>query len=149
MTAWLTPEIDKIEDMRDRGLSWSTISAEFPKRTQAQVCSAYHNRKRKRERDTNRERQRTIERAGKVQQLAAPAPARAPAPPLPIMVDRRMPWLEPMRDWAELCQRIAERGLTGGYLGDPPPGRSALDERTRAAAAGREPSISVGGSDGR
>jgi hypothetical protein len=24
--------------------------------------------------------------------------------------------------------RIAERGLTGGWFGDPPPGRSALDE---------------------
>lgn len=30
---------------------------------------------------------------------------------------------------ADLRGRIARQGLTAGFLGDPPPGRSALDQR--------------------
>lgn len=37
--------------------------------------------------------------------------------------------LEAVRHRAELRDRILERGITGGLCGDPPPGRSALDQR--------------------
>lgn len=70
--------------------------------------------------------------------VAAPAPrevAAAPAPAPVVITPRiRMPSLDGLRERAELHLRIAERGLTGGVFGDPAPGRSALDERTRAAA---------------
>jgi hypothetical protein len=33
---------------------------------------------------------------------------------------------------AEILGRIAERGITGGLLGDPAPGRSALDQKRGA-----------------
>jgi hypothetical protein len=33
----------------------------------------------------------------------------------------------------ELRDRIRECGLTGGLLGDPPPGRSALDQKRGGA----------------
>ena len=36
--------------------------------------------------------------------------------------------VEPCID-ANPLRRIAERGVTGGLLGDPPPGRSAFDQR--------------------
>lgn len=69
-----------------------------------------------------------------------PAVARSPAPaPMPMARpsarDQRSVNLDALREWNELRARIAERGLTGGVLGDPAPGRSALDERIRAAAA--------------
>ncbi|MFB6460470.1 hypothetical protein [Bradyrhizobium tunisiense] len=54
--------------------------------------------------------------------------------------------LDALREMAELRLRIAERGLTGGVFGDPRPGRSALDERTKAAA-GRRAGPFRGGSD--
>ncbi|MBR1206978.1 MULTISPECIES: SANT/Myb-like DNA-binding domain-containing protein [unclassified Bradyrhizobium] len=59
------------------------------------------------------------------------APPIAPAPPKPVIVLDRggSAPLGGLRDYAELLARIAERGLTGGVLGDPPPGRSALDQR--------------------
>lgn len=34
----------------------------------------------------------------------------------------------------EIRERIAERGLTGGMFGDPPPGRSMLDKKLAGAA---------------
>lgn len=55
--------------------------------------------------------------------------------------------LDGLRERAELMLRIAERGLTGGVFGDPPPGRSALDERTRAAAAAAQGLAGRRGSD--
>ncbi|WP_407146266.1 hypothetical protein [Bradyrhizobium sp. ORS 86] len=39
-----------------------------------------------------------------------------------------------LRERAELRLRILECGLTGGVFGDPPPGRSALDQRRAAPA---------------
>jgi hypothetical protein len=55
--------------------------------------------------------------------------------------------LDGLREWADLRARIAERGLTGGVFNDPPPGRSALDEHTRAAAAAAQRASGNGGSD--
>jgi hypothetical protein len=68
-----------------------------------------------------------------LQRLAAASPPLAPRspgpPPSPSVVATSRLVLD-----AELRNRIAERGITGGLLGDPPPGRSALDEKR----AGRE-----------
>ncbi|ODM77777.1 SANT/Myb-like DNA-binding domain-containing protein [Bradyrhizobium elkanii] len=65
------------------------------------------------------------------------APSIAPAPPKPVIVQEKQGTasLGGLRDYAELLARIAERGLTGGVLGDPPPGRSALDERRSRGGA--------------
>jgi hypothetical protein len=49
-----------------------------------------------------------------------------------------------LRDWTDLRARIAERGLTGGVFGDPPPGRSALDERLQGRQAPLQPSLAAG-----
>ncbi|UGY14610.1 SANT/Myb domain-containing protein [Bradyrhizobium septentrionale] len=59
------------------------------------------------------------------------SPSIAPAAPKPVIVQDKQGTaaLAGLRERAELLARIAERGLTGGVLGDPPPGRSALDQR--------------------
>lgn len=92
-------------------------------------------------------------KARKNRPAAAPAPAPIVAqpqalPPAPAVAPERRPRLDALRDWAELCARIAERGLTGGVLGDPPPGRSALDERLQGRQAPLRPSLARGGSHG-
>nr|WP_246718530.1 hypothetical protein [Bradyrhizobium elkanii] len=61
---------------------------------------------------------------------------------------RRQQDLGVLRDWADLRGRIAERGLTGGWFGDPPPGRSALDQRASEAADAVELPYKRGGMDG-
>lgn len=81
---------------------------------------------------------------------AAPAPlapvAVAPAPPARPR-EGRLGNLDALRDWADLRSRIAERGLTGGVFGDPPPGRSALDERLQGRQAPLQPSLAGEASD--
>jgi len=68
-----------------------------------------------------------------------PRCGRPPVAPSPV-IDRKIPpacrtdYLDALRERAELQLRIAERGLTAGFFGDPPPGRSALDERRAAAS---------------
>ena len=68
---------------------------------------------------------------------AQPQPAHElPDPAIERAIPRaRRSDLGALRDKAELRDRIIERGLTGGVFGDPPPGRSALDERRAAAAS--------------
>jgi hypothetical protein len=82
--------------------------------------------------------------------IVAPAAAvEVVAPPAPVAIAPRIrtPLLDGLRERAELHLRIAERGLTAAFFGDPPPGRSALDERTRAAGAVTQRPPANGGSD--
>ncbi|WP_440640262.1 hypothetical protein ACSHT2_02655 [Bradyrhizobium sp. PUT101] len=77
--------------------------------------------------------------------------ARPAAPQIPLPDEHggfRAVDLNGLRERAELLLRIAERGLTGGVFGDPAPGRSALDQRARAAAAAVGRPFGVGVSDG-
>jgi len=69
------------------------------------------------------------------------APVGEPAPvcpdwarPLPLSARRAL--AEPVKRPryfseidADIIGRIARQGITAGFLGDPPPGRSALDQR--------------------
>ncbi|MGY4288870.1 hypothetical protein ACVWXO_008090 [Bradyrhizobium sp. LM2.7] len=76
---------------------------------------------------------------------AAPAPAQAPAAPMPM---RRVVLTEALRKAAAMQARIETCGdLTRGFFGDPPPGRSALDGRARAASAAVQRPFSIGVSD--
>jgi len=76
---------------------------------------------------------------------AAAAVRKAATPP--AVERRRMPSLDHLRERAELHLRISGQGLTAGFFGDPPPGRSALDERVRAAAAATQRPSDREGSD--
>lgn len=130
-TSWSEAEDARLDELRASGLVWEVIGERMPGRTQ-QAC-----------------RQRYSLRHGKpsVRPAAAPAPAAAPrqAPLAPVLAvlqeaearsfGRRISTATLLAD-AELRARIATKGLTAGLLGDPPPGRSALDERNGGGKGG-------------
>jgi hypothetical protein len=69
--------------------------------------------------------------------------------PLAFVARGRVLSTEVLRDHAALVARIQVCGdLTRGWFGDPPPGRSALDGRTRAAAEAVQRAFSIAVSDG-
>ncbi|OKO67472.1 SANT/Myb-like DNA-binding domain-containing protein [Bradyrhizobium sp. NAS96.2] len=87
--------------------------------------------------------QRTISAFQKKRRGRPPGPAVKPALVDEVAIaapkarcERRQQDLDVLRDWAELRDRIAVCGLTGGVLGDPRPGRSALDQRRAASRDG-------------
>ncbi len=134
-------------------LDWTTIAAAMPGRT-ASACEQRYYGKLKGARD------RAPRRTGPAPKPGAPGLWRRPvvvnvplaekpvAPLAPVVEIRRMPSLDHLRERAELQLRIDRQGLTAGFFGDPPPGRSALDERIRAAAAARDLPYKRGGLDG-
>lgn len=71
----------------------------------------------------------------------------APAPPAPVVERKRMPFLDHLRERAELQLRIDRQGLTAAFFGDPPSGRSALDQRAKARPAGVQRPFSIAVSD--
>lgn len=129
-----------------RRLTWPVITAMFPGRTLGAVTVAYHNI------GVDR-RRRELERvaADRAAQARAVAPAKpvgpqkikpaiahrlvetAPARAVPPASASVVPTSRLVAD-AELRDRIAERGLTAGFFGDPAPGRSALDEKRASGA---------------
>lgn len=141
---WTEADQARLLKLRDVDkLDWSAIVAAMPGRTLAGCKIQYYGRLRDRSQ---------AKRYNPTRQLPAPLP---PAPvvepavtPAPVIGRQaRGAALECLRDAAELRLRIAERGVTGGLLGDPPPGRSALDERARAAAAAVQAPVARGASD--
>jgi hypothetical protein len=143
------------------GLGFEEIAAELPGRTPAACAIRYYGKLKGAAGRTRRAkgpkpsapavswRKRGASVAGVV---AVPQPAAvvvvAPAAKASPAVERfRMPCLDHLRENAELQLRIDRQGLTAGFFGDPPPGRSALDERTRAAGAAAQQPSGRGGSD--
>lgn len=158
---WDSEEDERLRRLREEnGLGWPVIATYFEGRTAAACQIRYYKFLRTSETPDRRPgpkprlpavswRNRGAALPGVVP--PPPAPAAAPLPPKPIrpipVSGNRGPYLEALRERAELHLRIAERGLTGGVFGDPPPGRSALDERTQGRAAPLQPSLPGGGSD--
>ncbi|QPF81651.1 hypothetical protein IC762_17650 [Bradyrhizobium genosp. L] len=69
------------------------------------------------------------QKAGRKPKQPEPQPIASPTAALCGVHGRRQDNLEVLRERADFHARIAERGLTAGFFGDPPPGRSALDKR--------------------
>lgn len=143
---WTEADQARLLKLRDDdGLDWSAVAAAMPGRTLAACKVQYYERLRER---------CGARRYSATRQLPPapprPAPVAAPAvTPAPVVArEARGGSLAGLREAAELRLRIAERGLTGGVFGDPPPGRSALDERARPAAAAPELPYKRGGLDG-
>jgi hypothetical protein len=131
---WLAAEVARLILLRElHGLSWSEISEQIPGRSANSCSIAYYKRHTHRRQREAKHLVAGIEQMIGMQRLAAASPPLAPRspgpPPSPTVVATARLVLD-----AELRNRIAERGITGGLLGDPPPGRSALDEKR----AGRE-----------
>jgi hypothetical protein len=146
---WREAEQDKLLALRDeQGLDWPAVAAALPGRTEGACKIQYYARLRDRAQAKRYSANRLLP------PRPAPVPVIVTAPPVApqcIMVEmavpRRSASLDVLRTDADLRARIAERGLTGGVFNDPPPGRSALDERTRAAAAAAQRPSEQGGSD--
>lgn len=117
---WPDAEQSKLDRLRGEGLSWEAVAAQMQGRTQW-ACQ-----------------QRYSVRHGKSREKPAEAPAPRQAPLAPVMAalqaaesktrGRRISLASLMAD-ADLRARIAEQGPTAGLFGDPPAGRSALDDR--------------------
>jgi hypothetical protein len=149
---WNVAEEDHLLFLRDREKLVFRVIAERLGRSEKACVARYYSRLFAR----NGARHFAVGHANahKGRPAAAPAPAvssPAAAPqkrPAPAVAPERRPNLAALRDWTDLCARIAECGLTGGVLGDPPPGRSALDERLHGRQAPLQPSLSRGGPHG-
>lgn len=135
-------DIDRLFAMRDDlGLSWGEIAKEFDDRD-TNVCTRYKYYKEKRRIEAIRAGEPIPPRqrrpwgpkpdAPKPVKARKPKAVAAPVPPLPKPVKPpeiiHRPRYFHEAD-ADIAARIRRQGLTAGFLGDPPPGRSALDQR--------------------
>lgn len=128
---WTSSEHKRLRYLRDvEKLPWSKIS--LPGRTSKACEGEYHARRFAQLRnDPPREKPPRSEpkpKRGRPPLAASPGIERK-IPPAACRADH----LDALRERAELQLRIAERGLTAGWFGDPPPGRSALDQRVAAS----------------
>ena len=138
--AWTSAEYDALLRLRDaEGLCWADVGAGLPGRTDAAIKLRYYSRLRdrnavpKQTRRSGRPRRRLVEQLApslSLGRVEVPTPAPLPSPiALPASLrPRRMSTAILIAD-ADLRARIAVQGLTAGLLGDPMPGRSALDQR--------------------
>lgn len=118
---WTDEQIALMIKLRDvEGLPWNEIGERFGF-TAAKCCIKYHNVK-----SADR-----IAARRKEMRVAAGPPAAIPARGAELRFLNE-PVARP-RYFSDADQfiraRIERQGLTAGFLGDPPPGRSALDEK--------------------
>jgi hypothetical protein len=131
-SAWQPHQCDLLERLLAAGCGYRIISERvghpiFSCRTKASELRA------QRRRDAGEPKPAKIRKA-------APAPKPKPAPAAPVFLQAR-PSASPLRAAstsklvmdAELRSRISEQGITAGLLGDPRPGRSALDAKKAGA----------------
>lgn len=128
---WTPIEIDRLIHLRDdRRLIWTVIARKLGRNAGSdgigQCCSAYNYHKAKRAREA------AMVAAG----ITLPAPRTpcdnspiAPTPAEVALLDAPTRRPRYFSSDGGLMTRIAAQGLTAGYFGDPPPGRSALDQR--------------------
>ena len=120
---WTQSEIDNLLALRTRGGNWDDIALEL-KRASASCQNVFRKYKAAgTPRKPPKRRLGVFPKALPVQP-AAPVLQVAAAPPSARRVSTHVLIAD-----SELRSRIALQGLTAGLLGDPLPGRSALDER--------------------
>lgn len=124
---WTEAERSRLFALRERRYHWDDIAREM-KRTSGSCQQQYNLRKPE---GTPR----------KTRSARVDVPPPAPAPRMPVLQAaptppsaRRVSTHVLIND-ADLRARIAQQGLTAGLLGDPLPGRSALDQRNMGAGA--------------
>lgn len=145
---WSRADIDRLFDMRDvQDLMWGQIGEAFGD-TGANCCTRYKYYKTKRHIEAIRrgdaepgslpllsrrsQQQRPKTRKAARPKVLARKPKAAALPP-PKPAPRAEPVVHRPRYFheadADIAARIRRQGLTAGFLGDPPPGRSALDQK--------------------
>lgn len=152
---WSKDEDERLLRMRDfELLGFDRISAKMPGRTAA-ACQIRYYKHLAEARDLT-PRRSGPKPVGKAigfwrrPRIVVVPLAPKPAPPtLETFAQRgRVLSTEALREDAALRARIEICGdLTRGYFGDPPPGRSALDQRAMAPAPAAERPLSVAVSD--
>lgn len=141
---WTSDEVFQLMMLRLAGRSWDDIGLEFNRKPTA--CAWRHNYellKRGAEREraftslAERSRAFEAERSAKLAALASlntvkPSSPPTSTPPSPSVTRSGRAFVGlAMRDGVDI-RDIRERGATAVLLGDPVPGRSALDERWRS-----------------
>lgn len=130
--SWTEIEVNRLIALRDdEGLIWSAVARKLGRRSGAdggigQCCAAYNYHKAKRAREA------AMIAAG----ITPPSPRApcdnssiAPTPAEVALLDAPAKRPRYFSGDGDLMARIVAQGLTAGYFGDPPPGRSALDQR--------------------
>jgi hypothetical protein len=132
---WTPSDVDRLMQARAAGLSFDVIGGELNRTPDACQQAFYLE-----------QRRRKAERAGRFAQLAARSRQYEAARPKPVPVAIAVPARPPgrpaarggrsvlsalLRDGVDV-RDIDARGITAVVLGDPLPGRSALDERRRS-----------------
>lgn len=146
---WSAADIDRLFELRDvQQLTWREIGEAFDDNF-ASCCTRYFYYKDKyrleamrdgeevtpRRESKPRRRWSTPVAPKQKPRRTAPSPPLAPAPkPEPVFVARNVaaPIKRPRyihEADMDIIARIDRQGLTSGFLGDPPAGRSALDQR--------------------
>ena len=122
---WLSSQLALLEQLADAKTPWDEIAHRVghPKNSCATKMSEIRSK-----RDRTSEKPKKRGRPGTIQSPQL-APAPVPDPPSARAVSNALLVAD-----AELRARIAVLGATGGLLGDPMPGRSALD-RMRAGVS--------------
>lgn len=137
--AWTPLEDAEILRLRDdEGLAFDEIVASLPGRTIDAIKLRYYSKLRSR----SLVGQGILRKRGRRRRKIAPEVyVEPPAPPLQPVdnAGARPPSVRRVSTYvlvadAELRARIALQGLTAGIFGDPPPGRSALDEKKRGGS---------------
>lgn len=118
---WTDAMLARLFEMRDvQKMTWEEIGAAFDiSAPGAYQRHNYHSTKRR----IAEQRTRILAERAEVAPIAAP-PSVAACLAEPVKRPRYFHDAD-----ADLRGRIARQGLTAGFLGDPPPGRSALDQR--------------------
>lgn len=146
---WTPEQLSELRSLRAAGVPWPEVAIEVghPIASCRQMMTHQNNAHR---RQAAKETRQALREAADLVAGFWPMPAKRPSPPpmpdpaplpLPVRTAAR-----PGTDYArssvstaklvmdaELRARIEVMGITGGLLGDPLPGRSALDRRKQAA----------------
>lgn len=126
---WLASEDLLLQQLKKDGNTWAEIAARLPRHTKS-ACEQRHYKRNERPAVTPRPpapRPASVT----VRQAAGREPSCRVMRTALLMVD------------SEMRARIEAQGLTAGWFGDPPKGRSALDDRLagRAAPAARPSTV--------
>lgn len=133
--SWTEAEIDRLIMMRDEyRMIWTEIARKLGRHATAnggasQCCAAYRFHKAKRANEAAMKAAGTTlppRRAPMDTRCEGLTPADAARLDAPVERPRYFSDMD-----TDVMKRIHAQGLTAGYFGDPPPGRSALDQRQR------------------
>ena len=125
---WTDKRLELIARLRDvDGMRWDDIGERFGV-SASLACTRYHTYK---SRLLVAEKRRQLAESGRLPPPLKPAVVERPSI-LPTINPEKRPRYFHNVDM-DVIARIERQGLTAGFLGDPPPGRSALDKRGRGS----------------